>query len=147
MLFAVVLEATGQAKPVFYTIGNGATVAVGKWKATTGRPGDELAFKHAVRIECSKSRGECLEATANIVDGEPDVSPMYYTVVRWDANGIIAEDSSAKCMTNQLSINFKEGSVMAIDAPKSGSTKRIEAVCNMGGVDDTQTYKLFSQYS
>jgi hypothetical protein len=118
------IGATAQSKgPIFVTVGNGLATAKGKWKATTGRPGDEVAFKHAVAIECSKSSRECLECTANVVEGEPDVQLEHYEIVRWDANGILAQNDSPDCMTNQLVINFKEQSVMAIDAPKKGTTK------------------------
>ncbi len=139
--------ATAQSKgPIFVTLGNSLATAKGKWKATTGRPGDEVAFKHVVAIECSKSSRECLECTANVVEGEPDVELEHYEIVRWDANEILAQNDSPDCMTNQLVINFKEQSVMAIDAPKTGTTKKLDDICKSQAIDHSQTYKLISPY-
>lgn len=138
---------TAQSKgPIFVTLGNSLATAKGKWKATTGRPGDEVAFKHIVAIECSKSNRECLECTANVVEGEPDVELEHYEIVRWDSNGILAQNDSPDCMTNQLVINFKERSVMAIDAPKMGTTKKLADTCKSHAVDHGHTYKLISPY-
>lgn len=139
--------ATAQSKgPIFVTLGNGLATAKGKWKATTGRAGDEVAFKHVVAIQCSKSSRECLECTANVVEGEPDVELEHYEIVRWDANGILAQNDSPDCMTNQLVINFKEQSVMAIDAPKKGAMKKLDDTCKSHAVNHSQTYKLISPY-
>ncbi|HKF02599.1 MAG TPA: hypothetical protein VKB49_09805, partial [Candidatus Sulfotelmatobacter sp.] len=78
------IGATAQRKgPIFVTLGNSRATAKGKWKATTGRPSDEVAFKQVVSIECSKSSRECLECTANVVEGEPDVELEHYEIVRW----------------------------------------------------------------
>jgi hypothetical protein len=76
-----------------------------------------------------KSSRECLECTANVVEGEPDVELEHYEIVRWDANGILAQNDSPDCMTNQLVFNFKGRSVMAIDAPKTGTTKKLSDIC------------------
>lgn len=119
-----------------------AVFANGKWKATTGRQGDEMAFKHAVEIDCFRSEKRCMEATASIVGTEPDLAVQYYEVIRWDENGLVAQSDDAICMTNQLIINFQEKSVLAVDAPKLGA-KGLKDTCKV--VDHTQTYKLIAR--
>jgi len=140
--------ATAQSQgPIFVTQGNSLATAKGKWKATTGRPGDEVAFKHVVSIECSKSSREYLECTANVLEGgQPDVDLEHYEILRWDANGILAQNDSPVCMTNQLVINFREQSVLAIDAPKSIRTKIRDDFCKNHPINHSQTYKLIAPY-
>ena len=119
--------------------------ARGKWKATTGKPGDEVAFKHVVSIECWKDRGQCLESVASVVEGEPSLDLDYYQILRWDENGLLAQNDSPDCMTNQLIINFREQSVTAIDAPKANA-KGILNICKSAVLSRTQTYKLIPQF-
>ena len=121
------------------TVRQGAVIARGKWNATTGKKGDEPAFRHAVEIDCFRSDKTCMEATASVIGTDPDILVEYYDVLKWDENGIVAEKTSAICMTNQLNINFQEQSVLAIDAPKSGA-KGFKDVCK--SANHTQTYKL-----
>jgi hypothetical protein len=122
----------------------GFVSASGKWKSTSGIAGDELAFKHAVEIQCRLVIRECYEATAQIVAGQPQVVLLNYSVIEWDKNGIIAEDSSSICMTNRLLISFQEQGVMAVDTPKKGAKGMPlgdgKDACQW--VNHTQTYKL-----
>jgi hypothetical protein len=122
----------------------GFVSASGKWKSTSGIAGDELAFKHAVEIQCRLVSRECYEATAQIVAGQPQVVLLNYSVIEWDKNGIIAEDSSSICMTNRLLISFQEQGVMAVDTPKKGAKGMPlgdgKDACQW--VNHTQTYKL-----
>jgi hypothetical protein len=135
------------AKPVFFSAA-GFVSASGKWISTSGIAGDELAFKHAVEIQCRLVIRECYEATAQIVAGEPQVSLQNYSVIEWDKNGIIAEDNSSICMTNRLLINFQEQGVMAIDTPKKGPKGMPlgngKNACQW--VDHTQSYKLVASW-
>ena len=130
-------------KPVFYSQ-SGFVSASGKWKSTSGVPGDEIGFKHVVEIRCRLDIRECYEATAQIVAGEPQLILQDYSIIQWDKNGIIAEDNSKICMTNRLLINFQEQSVMAVDSPKKGAKGMPlgdgKDLCQIAG--HTQTYKL-----
>jgi hypothetical protein len=119
-----------------------SVVARGKWKATTGKAGDELAFRHIVEIHCFESEGLCMEATASVVGKEPDLAVEYYKVLHWDENGLVAQNDDAICMTNQLLINFQEKSVLAVDAPKRGA-QGPQAACKTLG--HSQTYKLVAR--
>jgi hypothetical protein len=116
----------------------------GKWKATTGRPGDELAFKHVVEIDCFKSTNTCTEAQANIVGTEPDIGVQYYEIIHWDENGLIAKSDDAECMTNELHINFQDQNVMAIDSPRRGAVG-LQGSCKSPALSHTQTYKLVAR--
>jgi hypothetical protein len=147
LAFAASLNAQ-DVKPVFYSA-SGYISASGKWKSTSGLAGDEPAFKHAVEIQCRLDIRECYEATAQIVAGEPQVILQNYSVIKWDRNGIIAEDNSSICMTNRLLINFQEQGVLAVDTPKKdakgmplGNGKN---ACQL--LDHTQSYKLVSSFN
>ena len=135
------------AKPVFSSA-SGFVVASGKWKSTSGIPGDEMPEKHAVEIQCRLDIRECYEATARIVAGQPQVVLLNYSVIEWDKNGIIAEDSSSICMTNRLLISFQEQGVMAVDTPKKGAKGMPlgdgKNACQL--VNHTQTYKLVASW-
>jgi len=133
--------AIAQDREARVIIDSHSVVARGKWKATTGKPGDELAFNHVVEIDCFKSQGLCMEATASIVGTEPEILVEYYRVIRWDENGLVAQNDDAICMTNQLIINFQEKSVLAVDAPKRGA-QGFKGSCKTLG--HTQTYKLIA---
>jgi len=135
------------AKPVFSSA-SGFVSASGKWKSTSGIAGDEVAFKHAVEIQCRLDIRECLEATAQIVAGEPQVILQNYSVIEWDKNGIIAEDSSSICMINRLLINFQEQGVMAVDTPKKGAKGMPlgdgKNACQL--LNNTRSYKLVAPW-
>jgi hypothetical protein len=132
---------------VFYSAA-GYVSASGKWKSTSGIAGDEVAFAHAVEIQCRLDIRECYEAIAQIVAGKPQVILQNYSVIQWDKNGIIAEDSSSICMINRLLINFQEQGVMAVDSPKKGAKGMPlgngKDACQL--VNHTQSYKLVSSW-
>lgn len=135
------------AKPMFHAA-SGYVSASGKWKSSSGRAADEPAFKHVVEIQCRLDINECYEATAQIVAEEPQVILQSYSVIKWDTDGIIAENSSPICTINRLLINFEEGGVLAVDSPKNdakgmplGSGKD---TCQL--VAQTRSYKLVSSW-
>ena len=135
------------AKPVFYSA-SGYVSASGKWKSSSGLAGDEHAYKHAVTIQCRLDIRECYEATAQIVAGKLQVILLNYSVIKWDKNGIIAEDSSAICMINRLLINFQEQGVLAVDTPKKDAKgmplPNGKNACQL--VDHTRSYQLVSDW-
>jgi hypothetical protein len=143
MLVASVLSVAAQ-DPYFGST-PGFLNAVGKW-----RPADkstaELAAKHQVEIQCRLNIKVCVEAYANIANGEPEVSLQVYRIIEWNKDSIIAEDDSPVCTTNRLLISFQEQSIRAIDMPKKsarglpiGDGKNACQLANQ-----TQTYKLVS---
>lgn len=119
--------------------------AKGKWKSTTGKPGDEITSRHVVEIDCFKATNECIEATAEVVGNAPEVNIEYYTVLNWDANGLTARNDAPVCVTNQLIINFEDKSVTAIDGPKVDSAGFKDS-CKTLTLDHTQTYKLIDRF-
>jgi hypothetical protein len=122
-------------------VATGSSVfAKGKWKPSSGQ--NQSTRNMAVEIQCDKQTNTCTEAQAKIVAGEPDVEMFTYDVVRWDKDGIIAENS-AICMTNQLNINFQSQSVIVIDAPKKDA-KGFKDACKL--VQDTETYRLVDRF-
>jgi len=135
------------AKPVFFSA-SGYVSASGKWKSTSGLAEDESAFKHAVEIRCRLDIRECYEAQAQIVGARPQVFLQNYSVIKWDKNGIIAEDNSSICMTNRLLINFQEEGVMAVDSPKKGAKGMPlgngRNACQL--LNHTRSYKLVSSW-
>jgi hypothetical protein len=114
----------------------------GKWKSTTGREGDEIAFKQVIEIDCFKSQKTCVAAKAELVRGSPDIFVGYYEIVRWDIHGLVAQNGTPICVTNQLIVNFNEKSVTAIDTRKAGVTNDTGPTATYR----TQTFKLVSQY-
>ena len=146
LAFAAPLNAQA-TKPGFFSAA-GFVSASGKWKSTSGIAGDEVAFKHAVEIQCRLDIRECYEAEARIVGAIPQVFLQNYSVIKWDKNGIIAEDNSSICMTNRLLINFQEQGVMAVDSPKKGAKGMPlgngKNACQL--VDHTQSFKLVASW-
>lgn len=114
----------------------------GKWKSTTGREGDAVAFKHVVEIDCFKSQKICVAAKAELVGGAPDIFVLYYDIMSWDGHGLVAQNDTPICMTNQLIVNFNEKTVTAIDARKAKATNN---TCPTETYR-TQTFRLVSQY-
>jgi len=114
----------------------------GKWKSTTGRERDEVAFKHVVEIDCFKSQKICVAAKAELVAGAPDIFVGYYEIMSWDSHGLVAQNDTPICMKNQLIVNFDEKTVTAIDGRKAGATND---TCPRATYR-TQTFKLVSQY-
>ena len=111
----------------------------GKWKSTSGQKGDELVFNEVVEIDCFEQLNKCIEAQAQVVAGAPDVAINLYDVLRWDRNGIIAEDATARCVTSQLNINFQLHTVIAVDAPKTAA-KDFKDSCK--ATQHTRTFHL-----
>ena len=106
-----------ERKP-FVSVNTDYVSANGKWQPNSSKAGDQLPFKQNLQIDCHRGLF-CVEATAQVVAGEPQILVQYYKILRWDQNGIIAQDESPLCSTNQLNINFSAKSVVAIDSPKS----------------------------
>ena len=109
----------------------------GKWIAIS--PADQMAYKAVVQIDCFKDDGYCNEAAASVVLGKPDIFEEQYKIISWDNNGIVAENDDAQCLSNKLIFNFRDRSVVGIDAPKT-LPKEIEKICKI--FDQTNIYIL-----
>ncbi len=93
-------------------------IARGKWNPTETKAGVARARLPLVEIHCFKNQSFCMQATASVHDNEPGLAVQYYQVVRWDKGGIVAENEDFSCTTNQIKINFKDNSVLAVDSPR-----------------------------
>jgi hypothetical protein len=110
-------------EPGFYAE-SGFVVASGKWKAEDGSVDDSSV----VEIHCVKGFG-CYAATAIFLGdssfgtfkGKPilDVGLSEYKIVRWDKDGIVAEDKAPICVSRRLIITFADKSVKAVDSPQA----------------------------
>ena len=136
-------------KPAMFYQMPGYVSAEGQWRALSGKPADEVAYSHVVKIECRSDIKDCSEATAKVFMGLLQISVAHYDVIHWDDNGIIAEDNSSICATNRLLISTRERSVMTMDVPKADAKGKgipIEGGKHMCDViDHTDTYKLIGQ--
>ena len=144
VLLCWVPSVVAQESAPFFFSKSGWVSASGKWKESSGKANPP---KEAVEIHCRLDAKECLEATAQVNYGEPNLSLQYYRVIEWNKNGIVAEDDSSICMTNRLLVSFQERSVIAIDTPKKGARGMPlgegKNTCQL--VNQTQTYKLVSR--
>src|SRR6266852_1952156 len=75
--------------------------AEGVWRADNLNEKTENAFPSVTRLECYKHGGKnlvgteayCMQASAQIVSGHPDIGVTYYAVIAWDRDKVIAADS------------------------------------------------------
>src|SRR5260370_9936901 len=106
--------------------------ADGVWRADNLNEKTELAFDSVTHLECYKHGGKelvdadayCVQMTASVVLGTPDVDVAYYPVITWDRDKVIAADSSTEalpiCTWTQMTINLQDHSIMATDTRKLG---------------------------
>jgi hypothetical protein len=80
-------------------------------------------------LRCDRPRRECELLEAELIGHGTDISqpyglaiaislPFTYTILRWDANGIIAQSDQAICMTSRLVLNVLDKSVTLVNSPK-----------------------------
>jgi hypothetical protein len=105
--------------------GRAYVAASGQWKSDgdTGKA-EESAAK--VKIECDKNIALCAVAEGTNLLGSGnlftrlDVTPVHYTILRWDNDGLVAQTLVKDCVTDRLVIDFRAKSVTMIETPKSG---------------------------
>jgi len=121
-----------------------AVTARGRWNKTETKDGEERP-QHLplVEIHCYKVTSFCMQATATVHGGEPGLAMQIYQVTHWDKNSIVAENQDFSCTTNQLKIDFKESSVMAVDSPKK-SGKAVAEVCK--AIAHSISYQLIGEF-
>jgi hypothetical protein len=99
--------------------------ASGQWKSD----GDTAKVEEGaakVKIECDKNIALCAVAEGTNLLGSGnlftrlDVTPVHYTILRWDNDGLVAQTLTKDCVTDRLVIDFRAKSVTMIETPKSG---------------------------
>lgn len=106
--------------------------AEGVWRADELTDKTETPFPSVTLLECYRNGGKnlvgsdgyCMQATASIMLGNPEIEVDYYPVLSWDKDKLIAANSSTAprpiCIWTQLTINLHDHSVMATDTRKLG---------------------------
>jgi hypothetical protein len=114
--------------------------ASGKWKSDTAsmKPDDP---KSKVRIECDKNISLCAVAEGpNLFASNEgnmnlftrlDVTPVHYTITRWDSAGLVAQTSARDCVTDKLVIDFRTKSVTMIQTPKGSKSNEDNEFCRV----------------
>jgi hypothetical protein len=121
---ALVLAAAAPAQQLKVT-GRSYVAASGQWKSEGDTTkAEEAAAK--VKIECDKNIALCAVAEGTNLLGAGnlftrlDVTPVHYTILRWDNDGLVAQTLVKDCVTDRLVIDFRAKSVTMIETPKSG---------------------------
>jgi len=130
--------------------------ADGVWRPDDLSEKTELAFDAVTRIECYKHGGRdlvdadgyCVQMTASIVFGMPDIDVAYFPVITWDTDKVIAADSSTAafpaCTWTQITVNLQDHSIMATDTRKLGKGHEgLNGVCTVAPL--AQTYHLLDK--
>jgi|HubBroStandDraft_6_1064221.scaffolds.fasta_scaffold754135_1 hypothetical protein len=105
--------------------GRAYVAASGQWKSD-GDMGKVEEAGAKVKIECDKNIALCAVAEGTNLLGSGnlftrlDVTPVHYTILRWDNDGLVAQTLVKDCVTDRLVIDFRAKSVTMIETPKSG---------------------------
>jgi hypothetical protein len=111
--------------------------ALGKWKSDTEpmKPEDPA---NKVLIECDKNIALCAVAEGeNVIASEGnlftrlDVTPVHFTILHWDASGLVAQTSARDCVRDKLVIDFKTKSVTMIQTPKGNNGDEDNEFCKV----------------
>jgi len=134
---SLVLAATASPQQIKVTNHN-YVAASGKWKSDSEmvKPKDPNA---KVEIECDKNIALCaVEEGKNApapTDGNLftrlDVTPVHYTIVRWDSTGLVAQTSARDCVMGKLVIDFRTKSVTMTETPKGKRSDEDNEFCSV----------------
>ena len=111
--------------------------ASGRWKSDSAnvKPGDASS---QVEIECDKKISLCAVVEGKLPPGtygnlftRLDVSPVHYTITKWDASGLVAQTSARDCVTGKLTIDFKTRSVTMTEMPKGSGSEEDNEFCRV----------------
>ncbi len=137
-LVAATLTLTGAALAQQIKVTNRSYVAAsGKWKSDSAlmKPEDPAA---KVLIECDKNIALCAVAEGTNLfadDGNLftrlDVTPVHYTILHWDASGMVAQTTARDCVTDRLVIDFRAKSVTMIQTPKGNAGDEDNEFCKV----------------
>ena len=139
LVAATLLFATAASAQQIKLTNHNFVAATGKWKTDSEVPTqkDPLA---KVRIECDKNIALCAVAEGpNLMSDDGnfnlftrlDVTPVHYTILHWDAGGLVAQTTARDCVTDKLVIDFRSKSVTMIQIPKSTSSDEDNEFCKV----------------
>lgn len=133
----LLFTAAAQAQQIKVT-SRGYVAASGKWKsdAESMKPEDPAL---SVRIECDKNIALCAVAEGTNLsvadDGNLftrlDVTPVHYTILHWDASGLVAQTTARDCVKDRLVIDFRAKSVTMIQTPKGSGSDEDNEFCKV----------------
>ncbi len=133
----LVFAATAASQQIKVTNHN-YVAASGKWKSDSEmvKPKDPSA---KVEIECDKNIALCAVAEGKNApdagDGNLftrlDVTPVHYTIVRWDSTGLVAQTSARDCVVGKLVIDFRTKSVTMTESPKGKRSDEDNEFCSV----------------
>ena len=134
-VFFTVAPLCGQEKPAqlapLHVYSNFLT-SEGVWRPDNLSEKTEIAIDSVTRIECYQhggvdivdSNAYCMQATAGVMFGDPDIEVEYFPVITWDREKVIAANSATAampiCTWTQITINLHDHTVMATDTKKLG---------------------------
>jgi hypothetical protein len=137
-LIVLMLAVAGSVRGQQVKITNGTYVAAsGRWKSDSAnvKPGDASS---QVEIECDKKISLCAVVEGKLPAGNYgnlftrlDVSPVHYTITKWDATGLVAQTSARDCVTGKLTITFKTKSVTMTEMPKGNGSDEDNEFCRV----------------
>ena len=105
MLASLAMSAQTLAGPNLYFFADQSTFsAEGAWVPVKTK--DHAVNKTETEVDCEKRTDECIEASADYYFGHPHVSVVYFRIIKWDGNGIVATNSDAICVSRIISIGF-----------------------------------------
>jgi hypothetical protein len=130
--------------------------ADGVWRPDNLNEKTELVFDAVTRLECYEHGGKnfvdsdayCVQMTASIVLGMPDIDVNCYPVIALGVDKVIAADSSTSpfpvCTWTQITVNLQDHSIMATDTRKlSKGHEGLNDVCKEAPL--AQTYHLMDK--
>jgi hypothetical protein len=133
----LVLGGTASAQQLKVT-NHGYLAASGRWKSDSERmKPEDPATK--VRIECDRNISLCAVAEGTNLFAENDgnlftrldVTPVHYTILHWDASGLVAQTTAQDCVTDKLVIDFRSKSVTMIQTPKGNNSDEDNEFCKV----------------
>jgi hypothetical protein len=134
LFLAVAVSVRGQQVKI---TNHNYVAASGRWKSDSAnvKPGDASS---QVEIECDKKISLCAVVEGKLPPGtygnlftRLDVSPVHYTITKWDATGLVAQTSARDCVTGKLTIDFKTRSVTMTEMPKGSGSEEDNEFCRV----------------
>jgi hypothetical protein len=134
LFLAVAVSVRGQQVKI---TNHNYVAASGRWKSDSAnvKPGDASS---QVEIECDKKISLCAVVEGKLPPGtygnlftRLDVSPVHYTITKWDASGLVAQTSARDCVTGKLTIDFKTRSVTMTEMPKGSGSEEDNEFCRV----------------
>jgi hypothetical protein len=128
----------------FKNSGVGVT-ARGSWKSLSDIEEDRLAYVQNTYITCTKSDMTCIEAIAQqdgSGSGYPRADLQFYTITQWTDKSLEAQDDSAICLKNILTIEFSTGRVIITEVLRQDREEAVKG-CAFFGVKKGNTFQLW----